>query len=197
MKIALLASHGGTNVQAHIDAWEAGTTAAEPVLILSNNARAQVLVRAELHGVPTSVLNSVRVPDAIALDHAIRDELVSRGTELVLLCGYMKKIGPATLTAFGGRILNVHPGPLPRFGGQGMYGMAVHEAVIEAGIPETEVCIFVVDGEYDTGPVVARRSVPVNLGDVATTLAERVLSVEHELYVDTVRRIASGELVLP
>ncbi|HZR82947.1 MAG TPA: phosphoribosylglycinamide formyltransferase [Candidatus Binatia bacterium] len=195
--LGLLASHGGTNVQAHIDAWEAGRTPARPSIVISNNSQSLALERARRHGVPTAHLSSATHPDPDALDRAIRDALVAHGVRLVALCGYMKKLGPATLAHFGGRILNVHPGPLPRFGGQGMYGRHVHEAVVAAGVRETEVCIFVVEAEYDTGPVIARRAVAVAPSDTADSLAERVLPVEHELYVDTVRRIATGELALP
>jgi phosphoribosylglycinamide formyltransferase-1 len=196
MKIGLMASHGGTNAQAHIDAWEAGATTAEPVVLISNNPGSGALQRAQRHDIPGVLLNGKTHPDDDARDTAILDTLRAHGVELVALCGYMKRIGPKTLAAFSGRILNVHPGPLPRFGGQGMYGRFVHEAVIDAKVPTTEVCIFVIDDEYDTGPVIAREAVSVEPGDDPDSLAARVLPVEHRLYVETVRRIASGDITL-
>lgn len=196
MNLGLLASHGGTNVQAHLDAWSDGRTSARPVVVMSNNSGSGALERAERAGVATAHLSGITHPDPEALDLAIADELSGHEVELVALCGYMKKLGPLTLARFAGRILNVHPGPLPRFGGRGMYGRAVHEAVLDAGLSETEVCIFVVEGDYDTGPVVASRAVPIKKNDTPDRLAARVLIVEHELYVETVRRVASGELNL-
>jgi phosphoribosylglycinamide formyltransferase 1 len=190
VNLGILASHGGTNLQAHIDAWESGSTKAKPIVVISNNRSSGALERAERHGIAAVKLNDTTHPEPDALDRGIRDTLVAHDVDLVALCGYMKKIGPATLEAFAGKILNVHPGPLPRFGGRGMYGRHVHEAVLAAGVDTSEVCIFVVDAEYDTGPVIARRPVPVLPGDDVDTLAARVLSVEHDLYVDTVRALA-------
>jgi phosphoribosylglycinamide formyltransferase-1 len=192
VNLGILASHGGTNLQAHIDAWEAGTTTAKPVVVISNNRKSGALERAANHGIPAVKLNDTTHPDPHELDLAIRDTLVEHGVEVVALCGYMKKIGPETLAAFEGKILNVHPGPLPRFGGRGMYGRHVHEAVLAAGVAETEVCIFVVDAEYDTGPVIARRAVPVLPDDDVDALAARVLEAEHDLYVETVGGLAAS-----
>lgn len=161
-------------------------------MVISNNSGSGALHRARRAGVATAHLSGVTHPDPVALDLAIADTLSRHEVELVTLCGYMKKLGPLTLDRFAGRILNVHPGPLPRFGGEGMYGRAVHEAVLDAGLSETEVCIFMVEGDYDTGPVVARRSVPIEESDTPDSLAARVRVVEHELYVDTVRRVAGA-----
>jgi phosphoribosylglycinamide formyltransferase-1 len=191
VNLGLLASHGGTNVQAHLDAWSDGATNARPVVVISNNSGSGALGRASKTGIPAVHLSGVTHPDGSALDAAIRDTLVQHNVEVVALCGYMKRIGPLTLERFAGRILNVHPGPLPAFGGQGMYGLRVHEAVIAAGLDESEVCIFVVEAAYDEGPVIARRSVPVLPDDDPETLAARMRPVEHELYVDTVRSMAS------
>jgi phosphoribosylglycinamide formyltransferase-1 len=94
-------------------------------------------------------------------------------------------------------VLNIHPGPLPQFGGQGMYGRRVHEAVIAAGVAESGICIHLVDAEYDRGPVIARRGVAVLPGDTAETLQARVTAQEPAFFVDTLRRIAEGAVVLP
>ena len=107
------------------------------------------------------------------------------------------QLGPATLARYAGRILNIHPGPLPAFGGHGMYGRRVHEAVIAAGAPESGVTIHLVDAEYDRGPVIARRSVPVLAGDTAESLEARVTSLEPEFYVQTLKDIVSGAVKLP
>jgi phosphoribosylglycinamide formyltransferase-1 len=95
-----------------------------------------------------------------------------------------------------GRILNIHPGPLPAFGGHGMYGRRVHEAVIAAGVAESGICIHLVDEEYDRGPVLARRAVPVEPGDTPQSLEARVIGLEPAFFVETLGRIARGEIVL-
>ena len=109
----------------------------------------------------------------------------------------MKRIGPCTLARFAGRIINTHPALLPKFGGTGMYGQRVHEAVLAAGETETGVSIHLVDPEYDTGPVIAQCRVPVEPGDTADSLAARVVEREHEFLVDTIAAIAEGRIHLP
>src|SRR5690606_23567602 len=113
------------------------------------------------------------------------------------LAGFMKKIGPRTLAAFEGRIVNIHPALLPKYGGKGMYGQNVHATVIAAGDSETGVTVHVVTDDYDTGPILAQEKVPVGEGDTPETLAERVLAVEHRIYVETIGRIIKGEIRLP
>jgi phosphoribosylglycinamide formyltransferase-1 len=118
-------------------------------------------------------------------------------TSGVALAGYMKRLGPRVLDRWRGRIVNVHPSLLPAFGGQGMYGARVHEAVLAAGASVTGVTIHLVTEEYDQGPALAQREVPVFPGDTAEALAARVLPEEHALYVETLGRIARGEIALP
>ena len=115
---------------------------------------------------------------------------------LVVLAGYMRKLGAPVLSRYPRRVLNVHPALLPRFGGEGMYGRAVHEAVLAAGETETGATVHVVDEEYDSGPVLAQSRVPVLPGDDVERLRTRVLEWEHRLYVETLQRIAKGEIDL-
>jgi len=122
--------------------------------------------------------------------------LKKHATDLVVLAGYMKRVGPRTLAAYPGRVINIHPGLLPKYGGRGMYGIRVHEAVIAAGEKETGITIHVVDDHYDAGPVLARRTVEVRKGDTAESLAARLLPLEHETYVDTLAKIINGEIEL-
>jgi phosphoribosylglycinamide formyltransferase-1 len=135
-------------------------------------------------------------PDPAALDAAIRDSLVAHGVQVVLLLGYMKKLGPATLARFPGRVLNTHPALLPRFGGQGMYGMRVHEAVLAAGERESGVSLHVVDDQYDHGRIVAQCRVPVAPDDTPATLAERVQARERDFVVETLSGIVAGTVTL-
>ena len=132
-----------------------------------------------------------------ALGEAILEAMQRHGVEVICLAGYMKKLGAEVLTAYEGRILNIHPALLPKFGGQGMYGMRVHEAVLAAGEQESGATVHLVDEEYDHGRVLAQEKVPVKAEDTPETLQKRVLAVEHRLYAATLARIAAGEIPIP
>lgn len=142
-------------------------------------------------------MSSATHPDPQALDEAIRSALDKHDVDLVLLAGYMRKLGPLTRARFAGRVLNTHPALLPKYGGKGMYGRAVHEAVLAAGVTVTGVTIHLADDEYDHGPTVAQCEVPVQGDDTADSLSERVQNREREFLVETLRRISSGETKLP
>jgi phosphoribosylglycinamide formyltransferase 1 len=193
-QIAVLASGAGTVLQAIIDACADGRVAADICLIISNNSRSGAALRAERHGLELRHLSGQTHADPAALDAAILEALIERGTELVFLAGYMKKLGPRTLQHFRGRILNTHPALLPRFGGVGMYGARVHAAVLAAGDELTGISVHQVEGDYDTGPVLAQCEVPVLPGDDVDTLSARVQTRERLFVVETLARIASGEL---
>ena len=197
MKIAFLASHRGSNMQSIIDACKAGKLAANPVVVISNNADSGALTRARQEGIPAYHLSSALFPDEEELDRRIKDSLIESQADLVVLAGYMKRIGPLTLAAFPDRIINIHPCLLPKYGGQGMYGIRVHEAVIASGDKESGVTIHVVNEEYDKGAILAQEKVIVESGDNAESLAARVLAVEHSLYTETIAKIVSGEITLP
>lgn len=195
-RLGFLASHRGTNMQAIIDACKSGRLPARPVVVISNHRACGALERAAAEGIPACHIGGDNFPDPELLDEAIAATLVKHHVELVVLAGYMRRVGPKTLAEFRGRIVNVHPALLPKYGGRGMYGAKVHAAVIAAGDRETGVTIHVVDAQYDTGPILAQRRVPVLPGDTAESLAARVLPVEHTLYVDTLARICRGEISL-
>jgi phosphoribosylglycinamide formyltransferase-1 len=194
MRLGILASHEGTTLQAVLDAIAQGRLAARVVVVISNNRESGALTRARAAGVPTAHLSSATHESPEQLDRAILETLTSARVDLVLLAGYMKKLGPAVLAEYTGRILNTHPALLPRFGGKGMYGIRVHEAVLASGDSESGVSIHLVDAEYDTGPVLAQCRVPVMPGDSATELAARVQAREREFVVETLARIAAGTL---
>jgi phosphoribosylglycinamide formyltransferase-1 len=191
MRIAALASHGGSVLQAVIDACESGELPAEVSLVVSNNSRSGALERARSHEIATAHMSSSHHPDPAALDAAIEQALVDAEADWVLLSGYMKKLGPRTLTRYRNRILNTHPALLPKYGGQGFYGSKVHAAVIEAGETETGATVHLVDGEYDTGPILAQVKVPVRGTDTAESLEERVKEAERKLIVITLAELAS------
>ena len=197
MKIGFLASHGGSNMQAIIDACSAGTLDAIPAVVISNNGDSQALARARVEGIPDYHLSAKVISAESDLDQTILEALIDHGTEVVVLAGYMRKIGPKVLSHFKGRILNIHPAMLPKFGGQGMYGMNVHRAVVEAGESESGVTIHLVDADYDTGPILAQASVPLQPGDTAEEVAARVLKTEHTFFAETLQRIVEGDIKLP
>lgn len=192
MRLGFLASHDGSNVQAIIDACRDGRIDGEPRVLISNNSGARALERARAAGIDALHISAKTHDDP---DVAICDALESRGVELVVLAGYMRKLGPRTLGRFP--VVNVHPALLPRHGGRGMYGRAVHEAVLASGDAVTGATVHLVDDQYDHGPVVAQREIAVEPGDTVESLSARVLKLEHELYVETIGRIASGEIRLP
>ena len=182
-------------MQAIIDACKEGRLDAVPCVVLSNNSDSRALQRAQTEGIPGYHISGETHPGA-AEDREILRVLRQHGVDTVVLAGYMKRIGPDTRAAYRGRILNIHPALLPKYGGQGMYGKRVHEAVLRAGERVTGVTVHVVDEHYDTGPILNQCRVPVREGDTADSLAERVLRHEHALYVDTLRRISEGTIIL-
>lgn len=195
--LGFLASHGGSNMQAIIDACKAGRLPAVPRVVISNNSTSMALQRAQREGIPAYHLSAITHPEPEALDREILRVLRAHAVDLVILAGYMRKLGPITLDAYRGRILNIHPALLPRFGGQGMYGKLVHQAVLASGETMTGVTIHVVDADYDRGPILAQCQVPVLPRDTPDSLAERVLKEEHRLYVETLQKICCGEIPLP
>lgn len=196
MKLGFLASHGGSNMQAIVDACTSGLLKAEVRVVISNNADSLALQRARDQHIRVAHLSSRTHPDPQELDAEIAGTFSRNDVDLVLLAGYMRKVGPITLAQFPQRILNIHPALLPKYGGEGLYGRRVHEAVLASGDRTTGVTIHLVDEEYDRGPVVAQCEVEVLPGDSVETLAARVLEQEHKLYVNTLIKIAEGELDL-
>ncbi len=180
-----------------INACEQGRLTANVGLVISNNRDSQALVIAREKGIDTVHLSSTTHPHTDELDTEMKTMLEKHNIDYVLLAGFMKKIGSKTLSAYKGRIINVHPSLLPKFGGQGMFGMNVHQAVIDAGEQETGVTIHLVDTEYDKGAILAQRKVSVNPDDTAETLAAKVLKLEHILFAETIQKIIDGSIILP
>jgi phosphoribosylglycinamide formyltransferase-1 len=197
MNIGFLASHGGSNMQAIIEACKSGKLQATPAVVISNNSNSGAIARAKTEGVPYYYLSGKTHPGPGDLDDAILDAFLRHSVDVVVLAGYMKKLGPKLLSRFRGRIVNIHPALLPKFGGEGMYGIHVHEAVIAAGEKESGITIHFVDEQYDTGKILAQTRVPVKPDDTPETLAARVLEQEHILYAETLQRIVTGEIPFP
>jgi phosphoribosylglycinamide formyltransferase-1 len=192
LKLAFLASRNGSAFRAAVEAAGAGRLAADIVLLVSNSPKAPALDFARERGIAHEVITTAADPDAA--DRELAEALVASGADWVVLSGYLRRIGPAVLARFPDRILNIHPGPLPAFGGEGMYGRRVHEAVIAAGVPASAVTIHLVDGEYDHGLVLGRWPVPVEVGDTAETLEQRITALEPEVMTRTLVDLAEGRL---
>jgi phosphoribosylglycinamide formyltransferase-1 len=197
LKLGFLCSGRGSNMNAVVDACGSGDLSAQPAVVISNNSGSAALERARDLGIPAYHQSRQTAGSTEALDALILETLIKHGCDLVVLAGYMKKLGPRTLAGFHNRVVNIHPALLPAFGGQGMYGRRVHQAVIAAGEKATGVTIHLVDENYDTGPILAQREVPVREDDTPEALAARLLPIEHAFLVETLARIAAGELALP
>ena len=151
-------------------------------LVLSNNSDSGALAIARRHRIPAVHLSWVTHPEADACRDAMLGHLESHRIGLIVLAGFMKRIPAQVVVRYPCRIVNIHPAPLPRFGGRGMYGLAPHRAVLAAGLRESAVCVHYVTAEYDQGPLIASRPVPVRPDDTPETLQQRAAAVEHDLY---------------
>jgi len=191
-RIAVLASGEGSNLQAileHLDAL--GPRASGVVsLVVSDRADAYALERARIRNIPA--VHIPRGAPAEALEHA----LGAHDTDLVALAGYLRLVPASVASRWAGRMLNVHPALLPAFGGHGMYGHRVHEAVIASGARLSGATVHFVNEQFDRGAIIAQWPVPVPLGDNAPALAARVLALEHRIYPWCVEAVASGAVRL-
>ena len=192
LRLAVLLSGSGTTLQNLMDLAAAGELPAEIALVVSSRRDAFGLERAKKAGIPTAVLRPRDFPSGAEFTSGVFEKLEEAGAELVLLAGFMVKIGvPAR---WANRVMNVHPALLPAFGGKGLYGHFVHEAVLAAGCKVTGATVHFVDREYDHGPIVLQQAVEVREDDTAETLAARVQAAERELYPQAVRLFAAGRL---
>lgn len=195
--VAVFASGGGTNLQSLLDKFGSSghpDPSARIALVLSDRPGIRALERAERAGVPTAVVPPKEYENKDAFAAALVAVLDVYEIELIALAGYLKLVPEAVVQRFRGKIINIHPGPLPTFGGTGMWGHHVHEAVLEAGVAISGPTVHFVDERYDTGPIIAQWPVPVLDDDTPDTLAARVLKYEHRLYPAVLRALARGEV---
>lgn len=196
LRLGFLSSHGGSSMYAIARAIDGGMLDAVGTVVISNNANPLAFQRAAEMGLETRHISAKTHGSSEAADLAIVETMKQFDVELVILSGYMRKLGPEMLKAFPRRILNIHPALLPKFGGAGFYGSRVHEAVIAAGETSSGATIHLIDEQYDTGPIVSQRSLELDPGETAESLARRVGELELELYVDTLCDIVSGKIDL-
>lgn len=195
MKLGFLVSGRGSNLEAVLDAVAAGALAGvEPVLVISNRPGVRALEVAATHGVPARVLRRADHASADARDGAIGHALADAGADLALLAGYDQLLHRSYFDAFAGRTINIHPSLLPRHGGKGMMGLAVHAAVLAANDAETGVTIHEVTPDLDAGPILRQARLAVHRGEAPGELAARVLEVEHrELVAALADLVAQGD----
>lgn len=193
MRVAVLASGEGTNLQALLDRLNADAAAGARVeLVVGSRGGIGALERAARAGVPAMVL-SARALDEDEYTTALLEALADHRIDLVVLAGFLQLVPLAVVKRFSDRMINIHPALLPAFGGAGMFGMRVHQAVLESGARVTGATVHYVDDVYDSGTIIAQWPVPVLVGDTPERLAERVLRVEHRLLPEVVRAIALHE----
>ena len=194
LRIGVFASGRGSNFRAILEAIEEGRLDAEVRLLLSNVSDSGAMKLAAEWDVPTACVSSQAFASRDLFVKAMLETLEEHGVKLIALAGYMKKVPSEVVSAYRHRIVNIHPALLPSFGGKGMYGHHVHEAVLAHGCKVTGVTVHIVDEAYDRGPIVAQRCVPVEEEDTLESLAERVLKVEHRIYAETLQLFAEGRV---
>ncbi len=197
MRIAILVSGKarGSNMQAIIEACQQGVIPnSEVVAVIGTRDEAPALEKARTFGIPTSVVNPKEFPDEETYGDALLWVLGKVQPDLICLAGYVRLLPKQVVEAYPNRILNIHPALLPQFGGKGMYGMRVHEAVVASGAKVSGCTVHLVDENYDTGPIVLQRTVEVLPDDTPETLAQRLLPIEHATYVEAIRLFAEGKV---
>ncbi|MGR9114594.1 MAG: phosphoribosylglycinamide formyltransferase [Gammaproteobacteria bacterium] len=188
MKLSFLASHGGSSARHIIEAINKGELPGfETGIMITNNKDSAIYQWCHDNGIEVCHISAKTHPGHE--DEAIMQALQAANTEMIVLSGYMKKIGPKTLAHYNGKILNVHPSLLPKYGGQGMYGDFVHAAVLNAGETMSGATIHWVTGAYDEGPAILQKQVPVLPGDTVESLGLRVRAIEPDLYVEALKKI--------
>lgn len=195
--VAVFASGGGTNLQALLDTFGVDghpDDSCRIALVISDRPEIGALDRAAKAGVPGFVVRPIEFEDRRAFGEALLQPLREHSIDFIALSGYLRLIPENVIQAFRHRIVNIHPGPLPGFGGSGMWGHHVHEAVLKANVRVSGPTIHFVDERYDTGPIIAQWPVPVFSDDTPDSLAARVLKYEHRLYPSVVRALACGEI---
>jgi phosphoribosylglycinamide formyltransferase-1 len=189
MKISFLASHGGSSARAIIAAMRKKVLPAEPGIVISNNRDSGILLWCLENDVHARHISSKTHRGEDNADEAICTVLQEAGTDWVVCSGYMKPVLGKTLSAFAGRILNIHPALLPAHGGKGMYGDHVHTAVLAAGERETGATVHFVSAGIDEGPIILQSKVPVLPDDTVASLRARVQATEPELYIEALRQL--------
>ncbi|MEX0662924.1 MAG: phosphoribosylglycinamide formyltransferase [Balneolaceae bacterium] len=185
-KLVVLASGSGSNFQAIIDAIHRGDIDAQIVGLITNKSEIGAIERAEKNSIPVKVVSP---SDPTHFNQNLLNTLLEWNPDLIVLAGFLKKIPDKVIEAFSGKIINIHPSLLPKYGGKGFYGKRVHQAVINAKETESGCTVHLVDEKYDTGAIIEQVVVPILPTDDAETLAKKVLKQEHKLLPKIINKI--------
>lgn len=194
VRIGVLISGSGTNLQALIDGVDAGEINGEICVVISDKEHAYGLVRAKKNGIDTAFVNRKDFLNDIDFNRKILEELKKRDIELVVLAGYLKILSSEFINEYKNRIINIHPSLIPSFCGKGYYGEKVHRAVLEYGVKVTGATVHFVDEGADTGPIIFQKSVRISEEDDVESLRNKVLKVEHVLLTEAVSLYCSGKI---
>jgi len=194
LRLAVFASGSGSNFGAMLKSIDAGKLNAKPTLLIADRPTIGAIDKAEARDIPVAILPPGKFENEDAFAEVLLHTRANHGVEFIALAGYLKKIPASVVDAFKHRMLNIHPALLPSFGGKGMYGPRIHEAVLEHGCRVTGVTVHLVDSEYDTGPIVLQEPVAVRQDDSPRSLAARVLQLEHRLYPEALQLFAEGRV---
>lgn len=194
LKIGVLISGGGTNLQAIIDNINSGNIKGEISLIISNRKDAYGLIRGEMAGLDTMYINPKSFASEEDYNLALLQEFKSRNVDLVVLAGYLKVLSKSFVENFSNRIINIHPSLIPSFCGKNYYGTRVHEKVLEYGVKYTGATVHFVDEGTDTGPIILQEIVKVNSDDTVESLQKRVLEVEHKILAEAISLLCDNKL---
>ena len=195
-RLVILASGTGTLFSSIVQACKNNTLKAKVINLISDNKNALVLQKSKKEKVPSKVLDLKDFSSFKKWDTHLCSHLKTQNPDLILLAGFVKKIGPEVLTSFKRRILNIHPALLPRHGGKGMYGIHVHRSVLESGDKTTGISIHLVSEEYDTGSLLAQKEIPVSPEEDPESLQEKVKKIEAVFYVSVLQKILEGKICL-
>ncbi len=195
LKIGALVSGGGTNLQAIIDAVNAGKINGKIVSVVSNKENAYALTRAEKNNIPHTVIKLKDYPDRKAYSQAIVAHFKAAGVGLIVLAGFMLILDPVFTDAFPNMVMNIHPALIPSFCGKGYYGLHVHEAALAKGVKITGATVHFVDGKADNGPIILQKAVEIQDDDTPEALQKRVMEqAEWEIFPKAVALFADGKL---
>lgn len=190
--LGFLCSHSGSNMQAIINNILNKNIDAKIGAVISNNSTSGALQKAQLLNIPNFHVSEKKYNSKV--DKTIIEIFDRYEVNTIILAGYMKKVSQELIDSFSGRVLNIHPALLPKYGGEGMYGSRVHQAVLDAKEKKSGATVHIVDNNYDKGTILLQKEVPVLPGDTVDALAARVLEIEHIIYTETLNKIINGEI---
>ena len=195
-KIAVFVSGGGSNFKAIHHQIQKREIPGEIVLVISNNPNCGAIEYANENSIPIIIINAVQYPNPHTRDEFFIETCLKAEIDLICLAGYMKMLPPAFVKQYENKILNIHPGLLPEFGGKGFFGMRVHDAVINSGKRESGATVHFVGEIYDYGPIILQKKVEVLETDTAESLAARILKLEHKLFPEVVKAFCENKIIM-